>query len=82
MEYDGTNKGSVWLNYMRIRVELDVSKPLKRKENIKLANGLSKSMDFKYERLHLFYFICGMIDHTESFCDATFENNGDEIARE
>lgn len=42
MEYDGSNKRSVWLNFMRLRVELNNDLPLKRWKYIKLTNGVSE----------------------------------------
>lgn len=49
--YDGSNKGVVWKTYMCIRVEMDVSLPLKRKKNLKLGSTGSAVVNFKYEKL-------------------------------
>lgn len=35
-------------------------------------------MAFQYERLNLFCVICGMLDHTEIYCDSAFENDTGE----
>lgn len=72
LEYDGSNKGSLWLNYMCVGVELDVTKPLKHWKFLKLANGNSEKLTFQYERLNLFCFLCGMLYHTGSYCDKVF----------
>lgn len=66
---------------MRIRMEVDVTRPLMRKKSLKLANGQSKSVYFKYERLNLCFFIWGMLDHTESYSDLAFEVDGADIKR-
>ncbi|KAL8498725.1 hypothetical protein ACS0TY_021887 [Phlomoides rotata] len=44
--YDDSNKGAVWKNYMRIRVEVDVLLPLKRGKNIRMSNGVSTRAEF------------------------------------
>ncbi|KAG8475108.1 hypothetical protein CXB51_032045 [Gossypium anomalum] len=55
-------------NYMRIRVRLDVTVPLKRKKNIQVGGALIVYACFKYEKLSLFCFICGKLGHGESYC--------------
>ena len=43
------NFGGIWKNYMRIRVSIDVRKPLKKRMKIKkireIGNGLTSSMN-------------------------------------
>ncbi|MBA0881584.1 hypothetical protein Goshw_011787 [Gossypium schwendimanii] len=53
---------------MRIRVRVDVRKPLKRKKMIALKNGESVYVRFEYEKLTLFCFLCGKLGYGESFC--------------
>lgn len=79
LEYDASNKGAAWKTYMRIRVELDVSQPLKRGKKIRVGNGVSTLVSFKYERLSIFCFICGKLGHTENFCEVLFDAK-EEIA--
>ncbi|KAL8488366.1 hypothetical protein ACS0TY_024590 [Phlomoides rotata] len=69
VEYDSSNKGAVWRPYMRIRVEVSVDDPLKTGRGIKIANGATAMVLFKYERLNLFCFLCGRLGHTESYCE-------------
>ncbi|KAG8486531.1 hypothetical protein CXB51_020004 [Gossypium anomalum] len=54
--------------YMRIRVRLDVTTPLKRKKKIQVGGDLIVCARFKYEKLSLFCFICGKLGHSESYC--------------
>lgn len=53
---------------MRIRVMLDVSKPLVRGTRIGCGNGASKWIDIKYERMPIFCFTCGRIGHVDKDC--------------
>lgn len=71
LEYETTNRGFPWMKSMRIRVELDVDKPLRkgRKNNV---GGTSVEVVFKYERLHIFCYICGNLGHTNQFCEIRF----------
>lgn len=70
---DDDNLDGLWKTFMRIRVQLDVSKPLKRKMKIKPSTGDTFYIEFKYERLTTFCFICGLIGHNETNCDNLFE---------
>ncbi|KAL8463982.1 hypothetical protein ACS0TY_033790 [Phlomoides rotata] len=68
VEYDKSNSIGAWRNYMRIRVSIDVSMPLKRFKSIRRVEGGSFRITFKYEKLSTFCFVCGRISHAESFC--------------
>lgn len=81
-EYDMSNSSSVWRQYMRIRVAVDVGVPLKRCKKIKKGDGSSFVVHFKYERLQIFCFICGRLGHSESYCDKIFTLGEGETKRE
>lgn len=53
---------------MRIKIKLDVRKPLKRRKKIKRKNGTEFVVSCKYERVGDFCFACGLVTHTERFC--------------
>ncbi|KAK9948196.1 hypothetical protein M0R45_003783 [Rubus argutus] len=53
--------------YLRIRVGLDVCKPLRRLVKIRI-DGQPLVFKLKYERLPCFCFICGMLDHRDTMC--------------
>ncbi|KAL8476481.1 hypothetical protein ACS0TY_028954 [Phlomoides rotata] len=82
IEYDASNTTADWREYMRVRVEIDVDQPLKRCKKIKLGMGPAIMVTFKYEKLSKFCFICGRLDHTESFCDVLFNSEGGNVKRE
>lgn len=63
--YDPKNNASIWREYMRILIKIDVRKPLKRKKKITRKNGNDFVVHCKYERLGDLCFKCGMISHTE-----------------
>lgn len=52
---------------MRIKVSLAVRLPLKRKKKILLGNSRTVYARFQYEKLSLFCFLCGKLEHGESF---------------
>ncbi|MBA0637890.1 hypothetical protein Godav_022279 [Gossypium davidsonii] len=68
LEYDASATQLSYKRIIRINVQIDVRKPLKRKKNLTLSNGKSIYVRFKYEKLTLFCFLCGKIGHDESFC--------------
>ncbi|KAK5811813.1 hypothetical protein PVK06_027186 [Gossypium arboreum] len=49
---------------MRIKVKIDVLKPLKRVARVVDKDGGEKIGVIKYERLPDFYYVCGLIGHT------------------
>ena len=59
---------------MRIRVELDILKPLKDKMKLKYPRGEWVWVKFQYEYLSTFYFYCGFLGHFDKFCAKGFNN--------
>ena len=81
LESDVNNFKGVWRNYMRLRVSIDVRKPLKRRMRMKPAGGDWIWVDFKYERLNTFCFICGLLSHTERNCPSLYEDVGGQVTK-
>ncbi|MBA0603923.1 hypothetical protein Gorai_025059 [Gossypium raimondii] len=61
---------------MRVRVLIDVKKPLKRKKQ-DLCNVVRSYVKFKYERLSLFCFYCGRLGYNDSFCEIKMMTRAD-----
>ncbi|KAL8149468.1 hypothetical protein AgCh_006469 [Apium graveolens] len=80
--YDGKNNASIWVEYMRVKIKLDVRKPLKRRKKIKRKNGTEFVVSCKYERLGDFCFAYGQVTHTERFCRRNLDNRGEESLKE
>lgn len=53
---------------LRVRVRLDVRKPLRRFITVQLEGRLLK-VDARYEKLPLTCFLCGMMDHVDDHCE-------------
>ncbi len=54
--------GIGWGEYLRVRITLDLSKPLAQVRLLKIK-GVSTWIAFQYERLPKFCFLCGVIKH-------------------
>ncbi|MBA0814505.1 hypothetical protein Gohar_020332 [Gossypium harknessii] len=67
LEHDVSVLGKGNRNYMRIRVQIDIRRLLKRRKKMSFG-GKCSYVNFKYERLSLFYFYCGRLGHNDSFC--------------
>lgn len=76
--YDVKNNASIWMEYMRIKIRLDVRRPLKRKKKIKRRNGTEFVVTCRYERLGEFCFSCGLVSHTDRYCRKNLERRGEE----
>lgn len=68
IEYDTSIPTLGIQNFLRIRVCLDVTIPLKRKKKVLFGKSMVVYARFKYDKLSLFCFICGILGHGESFC--------------
>ncbi|TXG70165.1 hypothetical protein EZV62_005100 [Acer yangbiense] len=66
-----------WGKFMRVKVELDISKPLKRWLRLKLdkSNNIVV-VGLKYERLPNFCFACGKIGHVLKECSDDEDRKG------
>ncbi|WJX72347.1 hypothetical protein P8452_56235 [Trifolium repens] len=81
VEYDKNNNTSFWRKYMRVKVRVDVRSPLKTEKKIKLNGGMGGVVKFKYEKLGLFCFVCGILGHAENKCEVRYAMVGDNGRR-
>jgi len=59
--------------FMRIWVALNVNEPLKRSMVFEKEDRNAVHVHFKYERLGVFCYICGIMGHTDNFCPKRLE---------
>lgn len=60
--------------FVRIRVVLNVEEPLKRRLKIMREGDNWSWVNFKYERLGTFCFVCGILGHSERDCSIIYAN--------
>jgi hypothetical protein len=82
MEYDKNNNTSFWRQHMRVRVKVDVRQPLKKDTKVKDKEGNWCTINFKYEKLGVFCFVCGIMGHAENKCEVRFSMENDDGRRE
>ncbi|CAL5385543.1 unnamed protein product [Camellia sinensis] len=70
LDMDYEDGGIAWGRTMRIRVALDVRKPLRRGMKLALSSVEPIWVDFKYERLPIYCYFCGRLGHSDRECDA------------
>lgn len=80
--YDVKNSTSIWRECMRVKIRIDVRKPLNRKKRIARKNGQDFVVTCKYERLGEFCFYCGLVSHTERFCRRNIDRREGEGIKE
>jgi hypothetical protein len=66
---------------MRVKVRVDVRSPLKIEKRIKLNGGMGGVVKFKYEKLGLFCFVCGILGHAENKCEVRYAMERDSGRR-
>lgn len=82
LEYDQKNNTGIWRECTRVRIILDVRKPLKRMKKITRRNGTEVMVTCKYERVGEFCFTCGLVSHTDRFCRKFLDKRSEEVDRE
>ena len=63
-------------NFMRVRVKVDVTKPLSRGRKIGLRNGEESWASFKYKHLPNLCYWCGQLTHHDKGCSIWLNRKG------
>jgi hypothetical protein len=71
-------RNTVHNSYMRIKVKLNVTQPLKKEWKVRVNDGNYVPVFFKYEKLGVFCYRCGLLGHTDKVCPKLFEINFDD----
>ncbi|KAL0361675.1 UNVERIFIED_CONTAM: hypothetical protein Sradi_3852000 [Sesamum radiatum] len=74
-EVDLDGNGEAWGSSVRIRVALDITKPLSRALKIRTILGDEQLISFTYERLPNFCYLCGCFGHLSRQCELQFQTN-------
>lgn len=78
IKLDPTTFDGAWKQYVRIRILINISKPLKRRLKLKREGDSRSCINFKYECLGTFCFVCGILGHSEGDCSVVY-NNPDKV---
>lgn len=78
---DSQNLDGGWKMYYRIRVIMDIEKTLKRRMKVKREGGEWTWVNFKYERLSTFCFVCGLLGHSHRECGIVYAHQNKDIER-
>jgi 14-3-3 protein epsilon len=78
-EYDHRN--TIHSTYMRLKVRIDVTKPLQHCWKVRANEGNYVQIIFKYEKLGTFCYLCGVLGHTDKNCPKRFDMDQDDGVR-
>jgi 14-3-3 protein epsilon len=78
-EYDHRN--TVHNTYMRLKVRINVTKPLQQSWKVRANEGNYVQIVFKYEKLGVFCYLCGLLGHTDKNCPKLFDMEHDDGSR-
>ncbi|KAG5556475.1 hypothetical protein RHGRI_006921 [Rhododendron griersonianum] len=70
---------STFKDYLRLRIIIDITKPLKKGFFLKRREKEDLWVRFKYERLSDFCYVCGLIGHGLNDCTKKFTGNRSEL---
>ena len=65
---DAPKSGLAWGPFLRIKVNIDITKPLMRGKMIQIDDLEASWVAFKYERLLIFCYIYGILGHQDREC--------------
>ena len=65
---DAPKSGLAWGPFFRIRVDADITKPLMKGKMVHFEDVGEGWVFFKYERLPIFCYRCGILNHQDHEC--------------
>lgn len=68
IDVDVPENGVHWGRYLRVKVQLDVTKKLIQAKKVSIEDDEPRWVFFRYERLPNFCYVCGLIGHSEREC--------------
>ncbi|KAL0381479.1 UNVERIFIED_CONTAM: putative mitochondrial protein [Sesamum angustifolium] len=74
-DFDLSKGPESWGSFMRLRVAINVTKPLTRALKLRTVLGDEHIVTFTYERLPNFCYLCGRIGHISKWCETRFQAN-------
>ncbi|KAH1033457.1 hypothetical protein J1N35_045631 [Gossypium stocksii] len=78
---DWCDRDGRWTEYIRLRVIINISKPLRRVVQFVNREGVTSVCAIKYERLPTFCYNCGLINHSTQKCEkSVIQSNSNEIS--
>ncbi|KAL0322092.1 UNVERIFIED_CONTAM: hypothetical protein Scaly_2505600 [Sesamum calycinum] len=78
-EVELDRNGEIWGSSVRIRVSIDVSKPLKRALKLRIVLGDENLVTFTYERLQNFCYLCGCLGHLSHQCEIQLQEGFSDL---
>jgi hypothetical protein len=66
---------------MRLKVRINVTDPLKQSWKVRANEGNYVQIIFKYEKLGIFCYLCGVLGHTDKNCNKLFDIDHDDGTR-
>ena len=68
--------GQAWGTCIHVRVHMDITKPLCRGRMVRLGGSDRQWVSFQYERLPIYFYWCGKLDHDENDYRLWIQSNG------
>ena len=62
--------------FMRVKVSLDITRPLSKGRMVSLGQGKEQCVSFKYERLLNICYWCGCLNHDDKDCELWLDSEG------
>ena len=75
---DVESDGILWDRSARVKIMLNIKKPLRRILKVRNSKGHVVIIEAKYERLPVFCYVCGVLGHMERDCTEVIEEGGCE----